>query len=343
MVSTAPSSDPFVVHAPGRVNLIGEHTDYVGGLVLPMAIDRGITLTASPATRSIKLTSDQVSRPVEIALPFDGPPADVEPDWGRFIAAVAAEMCSKNGFRGHLTSDIPAGSGLSSSAALLCAIALALGFDGTPLELAQVTQRAEYAATNVPTGIMDQLCIAAARPKCAALIDCDSHEIEHIAMPDDLEVVVQFVEHRVLAHSAYAQRVDECAQAEALIGPLRQATRDQAESIQNERIRQRARHVVTENLRVRQFVRALRRGTYPELGDLLREGHESLRVDYETSTARMDTAVAIFNDTPGVFGARMTGGGFGGCIVALCVPGTDVHGWKVRASAGASIRRIDQT
>ena len=125
-------SETLRVHAPGRVNLIGEHTDYTGGLVFPMAINRGITLSYTAADGVVELTSDGVPGVLSISLPFDGAPNAVEPHWGSYIAAMAAELRATQGLRGHVLSDIPAGAGLSSSAALECAIGLALGFDGTP-------------------------------------------------------------------------------------------------------------------------------------------------------------------------------------------------------------------
>ena len=327
----------FRVHAPGRVNLIGEHTDYTGGLAFPMAIDRGITLTATASPDSIVLTSADAPGNLELRLPFDGDPSTMEPQWGSFIAGMAKQLGATAGFRGHLVSDIPAGAGLSSSAALECAIGRALGFDGTPLELAQTARRAEHSATGVPTGIMDQFCIAAATAGHATLIDCHELTVEHVPVPDDIDIVVRFIAHRTLLGSAYADRVAECGRAEAEIGPLRIATLDQLATIDDDTIRRRARHVVNENERVRQFASALRRADYPELGRLMVAGHASLRDDYDTSTPQMDAAVDELNATPGVFGARMTGGGFGGCLVAICEPGTIRDGWVVRASAGARV------
>lgn len=327
----------FRVHAPGRVNLIGEHTDYTGGLAFPMAIDRGITLTATTTQGSIELTSADGPGQVHLRLPFHDDPSTVEPQWGSFIAGMAKELEATNGFRGHLVSDIPAGAGLSSSAALECAVGKALGFDGTALELAQTARRAEHSATGVPTGIMDQLCIATATAGHAALIDCRGLTVEQVPVPDDVDIVIRFVAHRTLRGSAYAERVAQCAAAEAEIGSLRTATLSQVATIGDETIRRRARHVVNENDRVRHFADALRRADYVHLGRLMTAGHASLRDDYETSTPKMNAAVDQLNATPGVFGARMTGGGFGGCLVAICEPGTIRHGWIVKASAGARV------
>jgi len=332
-------SSSIEVRAPGRVNLIGDHTDYTGGLVFPMAIDRWTDLSGVKS-RTIRLTSDAEADPVVIPLDLD--PADiakVEPSWGRFVAAVAAELVEPHGIDGRISTTIPVGAGLSSSAALEVAVALALGFDGTPRELAELARRAEHAATGVPTGIMDQLCIASAIDGHATLIDCHSLDIAHVPVPDDLVVVVRFVAHRTLEGSGYAARVGECAAAEALIGPLRTADLDAVASIDDEVIRRRARHVVTENGRVREFAAALAHGDYVAAGAAMVASHESLRAEFEVSTPIMDAAVREALDQPGVFGCRMTGGGFGGCVVALCRPDTSLDGMRVQAVAGAALRR----
>lgn len=325
------------VHAPGRVNLIGEHTDYTGGLVFPMAIDRGTTITYVDNGNSIALTSSDVAGELSIDLPFSGPSTAVEPHWGAYVAAMAREVGASSGIRGHIVSDIPAGAGLSSSAALECAVGLALGFEGTPLELSQAAQRAEHEATGVPTGIMDQLSIAAGIEGHATMIDCHTYEVTPCVIPSGLDIVVRFIVHRTLEGSAYADRVAECALAEAEIGPLRLATRSDVESIADDLIRRRARHVTTENQRVRDFAVALGASDFLEAGRIMQEGHASLRDDFETSTPVMDAAVAELDSLPGVHGSRMTGGGFGGCIVALAEPGAITDGWLVSPSAGARL------
>jgi galactokinase len=325
------------VHAPGRVNLIGDHTDYTGGLVFPMAIDRGTTVEFRAGGRRIELRSDAEPEPIRIELPFTGDPSLVEPRWGTYVAAMAAECAAVEGLVGTLTSDIPAGAGLSSSAALECATGVALGFEGSPTELALAARRAEHSATGVPTGIMDQLCIAAATEGHATMIDCHTLEVTQVPLPDDLEVVVRFVAHRTLVGSAYADRVAECTRAEAAIGPLRSASPaavDAAQGTLDDVAWRRARHVVGENQRVRDLAGALAAGDYEAAGAIMIEGHESLRVDFDTSTPAMDEAVAHLVATPGVFGARMTGGGFGGCVVAIARPGAVTEGWRVRPSRG---------
>jgi galactokinase len=323
-----------IVRVPGRVNLIGDHTDYTGGLVLPMAIDRWTAVDSSPGGSVIELVSDNEPEAVELTLPIDVDPRSVEPAWGRFVAAVAMELGARTGLHGHVASDIPVGAGLSSSASLELALALSLGFQGSALELAQLGQRAEHRATGVPTGIMDQLCIAAAVEGHATLIDCSTFQVDPVAIPPDVEVVVLFVAHRTLVGSEYSTRVQQCAAAELEVGPLRHADAESVEEIDDPIIRSRARHVVTENDRVRTTAAALRRGDLVEAGRAMVESHHSLRDDFATSTAAMDGAVARLCDIPGVFGARMTGGGFGGCVVALCRPGAVDEGWVVRAAGG---------
>ena len=318
------------------MNLIGDHTDYTGGLVFPMAIDRGTTIEFETGGSAIELRSDAEDEPIRIELPATGDPSIVAPRWGTYVAAMAHELGAATGITGRVTSTIPAGAGLSSSAALECAVGLALGFDGTPTDLALAAQRAEHAATGVPTGIMDQLCIAAARRGHATMIDCHTREVTHVAVPDDLDIVVRFVAHRTLVGSAYADRVAECRAAEDVLGPLRSTSpATVAAADLDDVVRRRARHVVTENQRVVDFAVALAGADYRTAGSLMIESHRSLASDFETSTPTMDLAVADLIETPGVFGARMTGGGFGGCVVAICEPGALTDGWIVEASDGA--------
>lgn len=326
------------VLAPGRVNLIGDHTDYTGGLVLPMAIDRYTEIRGTRTGDRVQLTSFDEVLPVDVPLVIERP-QDIEPAWGKYVAGVVSEMDNPHGFHGHVTTDIPIGAGLSSSAALEVAVALALGFTGTPLELAQLCQRAENRASGVPSGIMDQLAIAAGIAGHALMIDCGELTVEPVAIPRGVEIVVQFIEHRTLIGSPYADRVAECAEAERLIGPLRHTTIAKAKTIADPVIRARAMHVTSENRRVVDFADAIANGDLREAGRLMVQSHTSLREWYRTSTRSMDAAVAEVCATPGVFGARMTGGGFGGCLVALTEPGALLSGWVVRAVGGACIAR----
>ena len=319
--------------APGRVNLIGDHTDYTGGMVMPMTIDRWTEIRGIPAD-TISLHSEDEPQPAELALDI-ADPQHVEPSWAKYVAGVVAEMQPYGGIHGTIVTDIPIGAGLSSSAALELAVALALGFEGDALSLAQLCRRAEIRASGVPCGIMDQLVIAAGQANHALLIDCGDVTIEPIPIPDDVEIVVQFVAHRVLVGSAYAKRVAECEMAEAEIGPLRHATLHDTLSITDPVIRARAQHVVSENERVREFAQLLAGGDLAAAGVLMVASHTSLRDLYLTSTPVMDAAVEQLMQRRGVYGARMTGGGFGGCVVALTEPGALDDGWIVRAVDGA--------
>ncbi len=324
------------VRAPGRVNLIGDHTDYTGGLAFPMAIDRATTVRYRPADE-VRLRSDDEPEPVCVDLRVGtGAPLDAQlPAWGRYVAAVVSELSPSTGIVGEVSTTIPIGAGLSSSAALEVALALALGFEGSPLELAQLCRRAEHRATGVPTGIMDQLCIASATAGAATLIDCHTLEVTAVPVPDDLDVVVRFVAHRTLEGSEYDTRVEQCRLAEEAIGPLRSADAGAVATIDDPVLRKRAAHVVSENQRVRDFAAALAAGDYDAAGAAMIASHRSLASDYETSTEAMDRAVDELVATPGVYGARMTGGGFGGSVVALCRPGVELDGWRVRPAPAA--------
>jgi galactokinase len=323
--------------APGRVNLLGDHTDYTGGLVFPMAINRHTVIDARfTDDSSVSLKSADEPDAANFSLPMSDIPS-LQPPWAKYIAAVAAECKATRGITGTITTDIPIGSGLSSSAALEVAAALALGFNGSQQDLAKLAQRAEHVATGVPTGIMDQLCIASAQENHAMLIDCSTLEIVHSPIPQECKIVVQFIAHRTLQGSEYANRVHQCNAAESIIGPLRSATHDMLEQITDATIFKRARHVISENLRVREFAQALASHELQHAGKLMNEGHRSLALDFDTSTPAMDKAVDEIQKIPGVYGARMTGGGFGGCVVALCSHDADVPGWTVSAIGAARL------
>lgn len=322
------------VIAPGRVNLIGEHTDYTGGLVFPMAINRWTTIDYDVTDSGIVLDSADEDGTVSLGLgqPFD---ASMTPSWGRYVGAVASLMDSPRSISGQINTTIPVGAGVSSSAALEIAVALALGSSLPSSELAQLTQRAEHIATGVPTGIMDQLCIASARDGHGTMIDCRTLEVTHVPIPSDVKIVVRFITHRTLVGSAYADRVTQCATAESIIGPLRDASLSDVAAITDATIASRARHVISENARVVSFASALASGDYGTAGTIITESHRSLAEDFATSNDQMNAAVRDVCATPGVFGARMTGGGFGGCIVALCEPDAVVDGWHVQPVSAA--------
>jgi galactokinase len=296
------------VFAPARVNLIGEHTDYSGGLVLPVAIDLGLTLAWRPDRDSIRVRSDSFREPVELAR--DGGESGPLPSWGRYVAAVARLLEERGrppvGLDGTIGSTVPIGAGLSSSAALCVAVALALcraaDFDLPALELARLARAAELTAVGVPCGIMDPTASLLGRRGHALLLDCSTEEYRLIRLPRDVAIVViDSGVRRVLEHSGYAERRAE----------LERGAGDVA--------RRRRRHVASENERVRRCVAALEApggADLPAIGTLFRESHESLRDDFEVSTPELDLLVDLAADH-GAYAARMTGGGFGGSIVVL--------------------------
>ena len=302
------------------MNLIGDHTDYTGGLVLPMAIDRWTTVTGVRTAGEVRVQSRHA--------------AEAKP----YVDAVARELGFDGGFDGCIDSTVPIGAGLSSSAALEVAVALALGFSGPPLELARLCQRAEHRATGVPTGIMDQLTAAAGVEGHALLIDCTTFAVSPVPLPDGVAVVVvDSGQRRPLAGSAYGERAAQCAAAEVVVGPLRTATMSDVARIADGLVRRRARHVVTENARVAAFAAALEAGDVAEAGRLMAASHASLRDDFDVSTPVVDALVARLAAMPGVLGVRMTGGGFGGCVVALARPGALHEGWLVRPVGAAEV------
>jgi galactokinase len=326
--------------APGRVNLIGDHTDYAGGFVLPMAVDRATTVDFVRGGTSVELVSDQEDEPAAVALDVDDPRA-LAPEWARYVAGVVAAVRPRAGGRGRVTTTVPMGAGLSSSAALEVALALALGFEGSPLELALACQRAEHLATGTGTGIMDQLASAAGRSGHALLVDCRSLEVTAVPLPDDVDiVVVDSGQRRRVAASAYEERRSDCEAAAAVVGPLRDATVADVDALADPRLRRRARHVVTENARVLAAVEALRVGDVAAVGRLMDASHASLRDDFEVSTPVVDGLVDRLTATPGVYGARLTGAGFGGSVVALAARGSPAPGWRLRAVGGATVEPL---
>jgi galactokinase len=313
--------------APGRVNLIGEHTDHSDGLVLPAAIDLGITLDCEMGGDRLVLRSRDQDGVVNVAA--DGSDAATS-GWGRFVTAVATELDRAgrppDGLRGDLYSDLPQGAGLSSSAALEVVIATALcaaaGFDLAPLDLAALCQRAERRAVGVPSGIMDQAASILGRTDHAVLLDCATLQHRAIPIPAGTDIVIiDSGVRRQLESIDYATRVQELQRAlPALAGrqPAEVAP-DDLPVLTNgldQTAARRLRHVVTENQRVRQTVDSLERGNVTGLRALFAASHTSLRDDFEVSMPELDTLVESATDA-GAVAARMTGGGFGGSIVVL--------------------------
>jgi len=289
-----------VAWAPGRVNLIGEHTDYSGGLVLPVAIQYGVTVEVTAAADEVSLVSERFGPATSFAPDGGGVPAE---GWARYAQAVAVELDLIGrpavGLHGTVASDLVSGAGLSSSAALEVAVALALcavaDFELEPLALALACQRAELRAVGVPCGILDQAGSLLGREGHAILLDCGTLEYRLVAVPAAAALVVldSGVEH---SHetSGYAQRRRELEAG----------------------LPSRVRHVQNENQRVRAFAAALEDGDLVAAGRLLGESHASLRDDYEVSTPELDLLVDLAEDA-GAYGARLVGGGFGGSVLAL--------------------------
>ena len=241
------------------MNLIGDHTDYTGGLVLPMAIDRWTEVRGERRDGPVVLRSADADEPAVVPLDVEEP-WHVEPEWARYVAGVVAEMRPAVGFEGDVSTTIPIGSGLSSSAALEVAVALALGIEGSPLDIARICQSAEQRASGVPCGIMDQLASAGGVEGAALLIDCRALTITPMPLPEDIEiVVVDSGEHRALASSVYADR-RASVRTRRRSRSARCATRRSRRSGRSptRTCAACARHVVSENERVDWFSRAIR-------------------------------------------------------------------------------------
>jgi galactokinase len=320
--------------APGRVNLMGDHTDYVGGLALPCAIDLRITAEFERGGDEVNLTSDATS------------PTD--PMWLRLVHAVASRVSPTMGVRGRLTTTLPIGSGLSSSAACTIAVALALGFEGADRDLVLLAQAAEQEATGVPCGTLDQLAIVHGKAGHACVVDAGALTATRVAVPDGVDiVVVSSGSHRLLHETPYAERRAEAEQAMEQLGGVGTATLADAQSLPTGALRRRARHVLSENARVRAMAGAFTSGDVEGAGALMRESHASLRDDAQVSTHDLDSLVDALSTRVGVFGARLTGAGFGGSAVALvdrdrAAQLADVFGGRVvRPSDGARVTSAD--
>jgi len=318
-----PTEPAVVTWAPGRVNLIGEHTDYSGGLVLPIAIQFGITLEVGSTAGEITFGSDGFGEAQTVCADGGGTAAR---EWMRYVQAVAAELSAVGrppvGLVGTISSDLPAGSGLSSSAALEVAVALALcavaDFELEPLELALACQRAELRAVGVPCGILDQAACVLGREGSAILLDCATLEHRRISMPPDAGwLIADSGVGRSLENTAYGERRAQLEHAMQLVGAERSTDVDRSLLAGLDDIScRRLRHVVTENERVREFATALEQGDLTAAGRLLGESHASLRDDYEVSIPELDLLVELA-EAAGARGARLLGGGFGGSVLVL--------------------------
>ena len=339
----------WVARAPGRVNLIGEHTDYNDGFVLPIAIDREVAIVARPAQGSlIRLHSVNYGDSGQFNPATVAPGQSViGPDWLRYPAAVAWALRDAGhpvpAVEGVIYGDVPLGAGMSSSAAIEVAMAMLLTTaSNRPIsgpDLAKLCQRAENEFVGVQCGIMDQFVSRLGARDHALLIDCRSlaYRLAPLTWPGARLLVCNSNVQRGLVDSEYNQRRAECAEAVRILAQrtpsvtaLRDVTAEQLE--QHKRalppvVYRRARHVITENARALAAVEALARGDLATLGARLNASHDSLRDDYHVSCAELDALVDICRADPATYGARMTGGGFGGCMIALV--------------AGAALERVE--
>ena len=326
-----------LVRAPGRVNLIGEHTDYNAGLVLPVAIGLETWIAFFPTDdRSVRLQTDGKGETAAFDLDAIGPRRG---SWIDYVAGTAWALhqigVPVRGLLGVVAADLPREAGLSSSASLELASAWALAADARPalsgLDLARACQGAENDYVGVQCGLMDQFAVACGQPGAAMLLDCRSLDYRAVPLPRDLALVVCHTgSRRRLGASAYNARRRMCEESVAAVAALRPEVRslrdlgagdlDWLAGVVEEEHFRRCRHVITENARVEATVAALEGGDYDALGRAFAESHASLRDDYEVSSSELDLLVQIATGTSGVIAARMTGAGFGGCTINLVRP-----------------------
>lgn len=341
-----------VVRAPGRVNLIGEHTDYNGGFVMPMALNLGVRIAFVPQEeRRVVLWSDRYDE--EAAFDLGGPAAADVPHWLAYAMKVAEVLAEEGveigGLKGVFAGDVPVGSGLSSSAACEVASALALLLAGRPdvtagsaahlaeahglsaERLARLCQEAEH-RVGVRCGIMDQFVSLHGRAGHAVLLDCRDLSHEAVPLPTDEAkvVVIDSAVERKLTEGAYNERRSQCEEGvgrlkkfDPDIEQLRDVSVETFEAHEEHLpgvVRRRCRHVITENARTRESAEALKEGDVERFGGLMNASHDSLRDDYEVSGPELDLLVEIARGVEGVLGSRLTGAGFGGCTVTLARP-----------------------
>jgi len=327
--------EPRFYRAPGRVNLIGEHTDYNLGFVLPIALDMACYVACAPSADGC-IHVHSLDRKEGFAFDAEVLKARPRRDWTDYVIGVAQGLAQRGvkirPMNIALHSDVPEGSGLSSSAALEVSSAFALldGREFDKIEIAKLCQQAEIEFVGMPCGIMDQYISVFGRKNRAIEIDCRSLENRTVPLPGDVAIIAvnSMVKHE-LASSAYAERVNECLAAVKLI----QRKHPEVESLRDAKLEyldeggmtgileKRARHIITENERVEQFLTASERGELVEMGKLFVGSHRSMQFDYEITCEEIDFLVDAALGIDGVYGARMTGGGFGGCTVNLVEPG----------------------
>lgn len=321
---------------PGRVNVIGEHTDYNDGLSLAFAIDRGVNVELRRRSDNQTWLFLEGREPCQLGHLG-------EHDLSVAMAEAAWKRIPRAGVELHVTSNLPADAGMSSSAAYIGALCLALGARGSILELAQLVQRCEGDVGH-HVGLLDQIATLGGKESAALLINFETNSYSATSLPAHWGFTVVHSEtSRQLAESGYQARRQECAEIRRIAGSWRDVTRDSLGALP-EPLMSRARHVVTENQRVRDFIACTLRNDVRAAGELLNESHASLRDDFQVSTSSIDALVQHLQSLPKIFGARIMGGGFGGCVVVLHDTSVDVtvpghRSWRVRPSMGG-VRRL---
>lgn len=326
----------ITTYAPGRAELLGNHTDYNEGFVLALAVDRGITLVGQArADRMIELRSRDLKKTENISI--DHLASEKAADWSRYTLGVVDQFrrneIAVEGFEAEISGTLPMGAGLSSSAALENATVLFLleAFGGKldPLQIAKFSQMAEHDFVGVRCGLLDQITSLSSKAGFVTLIDCRSFAIDYVPLDKKISVIIANtgVKH-ALVEGEYNTRRADCEAAARLLGvaALRDVSTEQLEAQKaklGDRIFRRARHIVGENERVLAGVKALRGGDAVRFGELMFESHESSRVNFENSCAELDELVAAARKTPGVYGARLSGGGFGGATINLVEKGRE--------------------
>ena len=319
---------PWVVESPGRVNIIGEHTDYNDGFVLPMAIDRHIRI-AFRSRDDDKIILESIGFDSEANFSIND--SNNVGDWSDYVKSISWVLKKNNyelkGWEGVMVSNIPIGAGLSSSASLLMAILKVfsinskLPWDG--LEMAKLARQAENEFLKLKSGIMDQLICSVGRIGHAMLLDCRDLSSDFVTIPSNVQIIIlDTVTRRELVDSKYNERVKQCASAAEYFGykSLRDVSvknfkknKDGLDKL----LLKRARHVIFENQRTIEVSEAMKISDVNKIGNLMSESHDSLKNDYEVSSKELDIMVEIAQNEAGCFGARMTGAGFGGCAIAL--------------------------
>ena len=332
-----------VVRAPGRVNLIGEHTDYNDGFVLPMTINRAVCIALRPrADRYVHVHALDFDDGAPLVFDLDAIQHESS-EWAEYVKGVAWALQEAGhalrGWDGVIAGDVPIGAGLSSSAAIELATARAFawtsGLPWDPARMARLAQQAENQWVGMNCGIMDQMISAAGEADHALLIDCRTLATQSVPLPPGtLVVVLDTATRRGLVDSAYNERRSQCEAAARHFGvpALRDLTLAQFEARAHELddvTRRRARHVITENARTLAAADAMRQGDAVTLGELMDASHVSMRDDFEITNDQLNIMVGCARPHPGCYGARMTGGGFGGCAVAL-----------IRADAAEDFARV---